>query len=161
MLSIEPTNNQSFKSTYIVRVPQKVFKNPENMKACVLQVDNALSGGGKLYAYIEAFRALFGKKPTGKIMTCENGFLVDAKNKEGMHTFSIISGEERNECLKKLSLKNLFNQVKINIDAGGTGDKKIIMEDILRQMKWDLAQKPKEEIEVNSLAELKEYAGKL
>ena len=163
MLSIEPTSNQnqSFKSAYVIRVPQKVFKNPENMHACVRQVDKALSGGGKLYAWIEAIRAMLGKKSTGKIMTCENGYLVDATNKEGMHTFSVLSGEERDECLKKLSLKNLIRQVKISVDTGNKADSKEIMEGIRRQMKWELSQKPKQEIEVNSLAELKEYAGKL
>ena len=161
MLSVEPTSNQSFKSIYTVRVPQKVFKNPGNMQACVLQVDKALSGGGRLYAYIEAFRALFGKKPTGKIMTCKNGYLIDAKEKEGMHTFSVISGEERNICLKKLSLKNLIKQVQISIEAGKKAENNEIMDELVRQMKWELAQKPKQEIEVNSLADLKELAGKL
>ena len=158
---IQSTNCPNFKGTYIIRVPQKVFKNPENMRSCVHEVDKALSGGGKLYAYIEAFRALFSKKSTGKVMTSENGFLIDAKNKDGMHTFNVISGTDRDVLLKKLSLKNIIKQINIYADAGKKVDSKEIASDILRQAKWEMSQKPTEEIEVKSLAELKEYTGKL
>ena len=38
MLSVEPTNNQSFKSRTILRVATTAFKKPENIKNVILKL---------------------------------------------------------------------------------------------------------------------------
>lgn len=158
MLTITPTDNQSFKAVNVVRVSQQAFKNPADIKACGREVDRALGGSGNTLATIwMAIKNVFGIKPKEKIMTDVIGEFKDATQKEGFHTFSVITGADAEECLEKATLKNVMAFMK----EYGITDSKEAMESIQNKVKWAMNCKPSKEITVNTLDELRTYADKI
>lgn len=157
MLAVDPSNGQSFKGVYVVRVAKNAFKTPEDVRACQNQVDKILGGGGRKMSISDAIRALFSKKSIGKVMTDSSGFIVDAQAKDGMHTFSVVSGAEKDEFTKQFSFSNLIAYMKENNFKNANEAANAM----LKKIKSEFQAKPITEIEVDSLAELKEYAGKI
>ena len=158
MLTITPTDNQSFKAVNVVRVPQKAFKNPADIRACGREVDRAIGGSGNKLATIwMAIKNVFGIKPKEKIMTDVIGEFKDATPKEGFHTFSVITGADAEECFDRVTLKN----VMAFMQEYGITDGKEAMECIKNKIKWAMNNKPSKEITVSTIEELKTYANKI
>ena len=153
MLLLNNISGQSFKGVYEVNVPKKAFKNPNDIDSCVIETDKTLGGKNKLQQMFDSIFILFGKKPQIQVMTDINGVMIDAEEKEDMHTFSVISGDEKDELLEAFTPKNIFAFMKDNNLTNGRD----AIEQIRRKYKWKLKNKPIEKITVNSLEELKEY----
>lgn len=168
MLSVEPTNNQSFKSITTLRVSQKAFTNPKNVNACVREVDKVFTGTSRLQSFFDAIKAVcFGIKPKNSIVVCPNdGKLANIENKEGVETFLVLTGREANEFFETISLKNAFKSMVSQAreaarieaeEAASAGrkpkvvrsDSKQFIADRFRKLKWNFETRPVKEQEIN------------
>ena len=151
-MQIQSMSNQKFKGIYLLRVPNQAFKKPNNEQACLKQVRKSLGlNGNELSEWIEALRVIIGMPSKRKYIVEKNGIMVNAAEKEGMRTFSVISGKEKTYVEKKLSLKNLLSfmneyDVENSKEAANCLSRKVL---------WDLNQKPYKEIKIKSLDDIK------
>lgn len=161
MLSaINQADGQSFKGVNIVRVSKGAFKNPEDIRACTTLVDGALGGGGKL-RFRDILKLLLGiRNKRCKVSTFDQltNKIADVPEKEGMHTFVVLSGAENEACTQMCSVKKLVEYVKEFTKDGKKPTDEEFKEYFFKQVKDLIAGKPvNNEISVNTLEELASY----
>jgi len=85
------------------------------------------------------------------------GQFKDVSEKEGYHTFSVITGKDADEFYSAMSMKNIIAYMR----EFGITDSNEAIANITNKIKWMMNNKPSNEITVDTLEELKAYADKV
>ena len=161
MLVNGPMSAPSFNGIYELSIPKAAFEEPDNIDACENQVYLKLCVGKKRSSLKELIKVIQGITSNADFVVNKNGTLVNIDNKEGMHTFSVLTGEEKDLYFDTFSPASLRRLRRVEMRNGRNPSAPELKAERLRQLRYKLEIRPSEKVEVKSLDELVEFAKKI